>query len=342
MAIQKFSVSNDPDFYEAWPDLVLADNEKLICVFAQRIFHTDKSYSCIMLTESYDRGRTWTKKHPLTEETAGETCYNCPRITRLSDGTLAITVDYAHLAEDVQKVLIYYSRDNGETWSEPEETPLRGVVPDKLIELDTGRFIISAHDFHEPFVQKMHYSDDRGKTWSKPIVVATDPILKLCEVSMLPCGNGEIVAFLRENSIRGYDCKKVVSHDNGETWSGLLDFPLPGCHRPTAGFLRDGSVLITYRFMHGGCGGFGFFMQNFFAALTDRDSALTENPDRNGAWARILPIDFDRSPKADIGYSGWVQFEDGEIYMVTYLLDDAPKAQIRGYSLRKEDFILSV
>ena len=61
MAIQKFSVSNDPDFYEAWPDLVLADNEKLICVFAQRIFHTDKSYSCIMLTESYDRGRTWTK-----------------------------------------------------------------------------------------------------------------------------------------------------------------------------------------------------------------------------------------------------------------------------------------
>jgi sialidase-1 len=43
---------------------------------------------------------------------------------------------------------------------------------------------------------------------------------------------------------------------------------------------------------------------------------------------------------SDTGYSGWVQFPDGEIYVVNYIVDDAPKGQIRGYSLRKEDFLL--
>ncbi|HOM57560.1 MAG TPA: hypothetical protein PLG27_07410, partial [Candidatus Latescibacteria bacterium] len=61
---------------------------------------------------------------------------------------------------------------------------------------------------------------------------------------------------------------------------------------------------------------------------------------RNEAHTRILPVDFDRSPVSDTGYSGWVQFEDGEIYIVNYIVDDAPKAQIRGYSLHPSDFLL--
>ena len=75
-----------------------------------------------------------------------------------------------------------------------------------------------------------------------------------------------------------------------------------------------------------------------FAALTDTESALAT--DRSEAHARILPIDFDRSPESDTGYSGWVQFDDGEITIVNYIIDDAPKAYIRGYSLHLSDFIL--
>jgi len=55
-----------------------------------------------------------------------------------------------------------------------------------------------------------------------------------------------------------------------------------------------------------------------------------------------MPIDFDRSPNSDLGYSGWVQFPDGEIYIVHYIVDDAiDKAQIRGYSVHLEDFLLT-
>ena len=92
------------------------------------------------------------------------------------------------------------------------------------------------------------------------------------------------------------------------------------------------------RFMQGGKGWLGSWTQNLFAALTDDESALA--PVRSRAWTRILPVDFDRSPESDQGYTGWVQFEDGEIYIVNYIMENAPKAQIRGYSLRGEDFLL--
>jgi sialidase-1 len=51
-----------------------------------------------------------------------------------------------------------------------------------------------------------------------------------------------------------------------------------------------------------------------------------------------MPVDYDRSPNSDLGYSGWVQFDDGEIYIASYIVDDFPHGQIRGYSLRLEDF----
>ena len=346
MSISKYTISNDSSIYEAWPDVVLTASGKLVCVFSECIHHGDRSYTRLMLTTSTDRGRTWSAKRPVTEGTKGlPYYYNCARITRLSDNRLAITVDrVSHdKSEDDYKaavVLIYYSDNEGETWMEPVETPLHGIVPDKLLELPTGRLIIAAHHKMDgKLTQYMHYSDDGGKNWSPRITVAHSPEFNLCEVSMLPMGHSCIAAFMRENSFIGLDCKKVISHDNGETWGPIIDLPLPGCHRPTAGFLNNGDILITYRFMQGGRGGWGHGTQNLFAALLDRDSILAEK--RSDSFARILPIDYDRSPYADLGYSGWVQFPDGEIYIVNYIVDDAwDKGQIRGYSLSLDEFML--
>lgn len=35
-----------------------------------------------------------------------------------------------------------------------------------------------------------------------------------------------------------------------------------------------------------------------------------------------------------------VQFPDGEIYVVTYIVGDAPNGQIRGYAFEESDFVL--
>ncbi len=348
MPITRFCISYDPALYQAWPDVAQAGDGRLVCVFNECTHHLNRDYTRIMQCVSFDRGRSWSPKQPVTAGTAGaEYYYNCPRITTLSDGRLALLVDRIPAASGEQRTgdarnELRFSRDCGETWSAPVELPLRGIVPDQLCELDNGDWLIAAHHLSgDTWTQSLHYSTDKGERWSDEIIVASSSVLKFCEVSLLPLGNGAVVAFLRENSALGYDCKKVISHDNGRSWGTVCDFPLPGCHRPVAGLLQDDKIMITYRFMQGGGSGkFGGGTQNFFAALTDRASALATT--REQACVRILPIDFDRAALSDLGYSGWVQFPDGELYIVNYIVDDAiDKGQIRGYALRLSEYLFA-
>ena len=60
--------------------------------------------------------------------------------------------------------LLYFSRDGGMTWENPVETPLMGIVPDKLLELESGRWILAAHHHENGWLaQFMRYSDDQGR-----------------------------------------------------------------------------------------------------------------------------------------------------------------------------------
>lgn len=349
--INKFTISRDDSIYEAWPDLALTPGGKLVCVFSECTHHADRGYTRVMVCDSSDRGRTWSAKRPVTEGTKDYPFYNCARITQLKDGRLAILVDKL-FEEDRStkpeqcKNYLYFSEDEGQTWSDGVLTPAKGIVPDKLLELDNGRWIIGAHynaekDFDQ-LVQRLWYSDDKGKTWSDPVIVARGEGLNLCEVTILPIKSKKdtLVAFHRENSGDGKDCYKTISYDNGEHWSELIRFPLPGCHRPVSGYLNDGRIMITYRFLHGGGRMGSSFMpaQTFMAAITNEESALGLR--RVDSGVRIMPIDYDRSQHSDFGYSGWVQFDDGEIYIAQYIVDDAPKAQIRGYSFYPDEFVL--
>ena len=348
--IQKFIVSRDDNVYEMAPDMVRTQSDKLLCVFAEVKHHMDRNYTCIMLTQSEDRGRTWSPKRRLTEPTTGGfPFWNCPRISILSDGRVVALVDKMCI-EKTQRLkhpemlqnYMFISEDEGKTFCEPILTPAQGIVPDKLLELSDGRWILSAQikkDENWDGVQRLWYSDDQGKSWSDPVIVGYQKGLQLCEVNILPMGDGTLVALHRENSWKGWDCFKTISRDRGQTWGQPIALPLPGCHRPVAGHLSNGQVLLGYRFLQGGKSGFGIGYQNFMAALLTQESILA--PTREEAWARILPLDYDRSTEPDTGYCGWTQFDDGEIYIVNYIVDDAPKAQIRGYSLTMEDFVLS-
>lgn len=344
--MKKFLVSRDDQVYEAFPDIALTPSGRLVCVFAECTHHADRSYTRIVLSDSIDRGRTWSKKRTITEATKGLPFYNCPRITQLRDGRLVVVVDKLFSEERSAKPedcknYLYFSEDEGQTWGNAVETPVMGIVPDRLCELVSGRWIVAAHYKDVSFgylIQRLWISDDQGETWSDPIIVGRVPGLNLCEVSILPVSDDTLAAFMRENSGKGWDCYKALSMDGGFSWQDPVAFPLPGCHRPVAGWLDGDTVLITHRFMQGGLGWTGWWTQNFFAALTDKDSVLAA--ERSTSHTRILPIDFDRSLASDTGYSGWVQFDDGEIYIVNYIVDDAPKGQIRGYSLHFSDFLL--
>lgn len=351
--VEKFVVSRDDGIYEAFPDVALTKSGRLVCVFAECTHHRDRSYTRIAYTVSADRGRTWSAKRGLSEALRGDPkvdpWWNCPRVSSLSDGRLVAVCDrIAGRDEGVggeQSNWIWFSDDEGESWEGPVETPVYGIVPDQLVELrngeKAGRWILSAHTKvgtrEVPlWTERCWISDDKGGTWSGPRKVAEAPELQLCEGSVMELPGGELVCFMRENSGQGLDAFKSISADGGVSWEGPYRFPLPACHRPVGGMLRSGLAMITHRFMQGGKGWVGWWTQNFFAGLTDVESCLARR--RQDAHTRIMPLDFDRHPESDTGYSGWVQFEDGEIYVVNYILDDAPKAQIRGYAFAEEAF----
>lgn len=109
--------------------------------------------------------------------------------------------------------------------------------------------------------------------------------------------------------------------------------------RPSVGRLRSGEIAITYRF----CCGVSTSLALYVETPEEARRFAPLNPDHyktEYAQARCAFLDNDRSLAPDSGYSGWVQLPDGDLYVVNYLNDDAPRAQIRGYIVGREDWYL--
>lgn len=332
----KHIVSIDPGSYLAWPDLELTSSGELICIFTACTHHGDRSFSQLRTAVSSDRGHTWKPARPFSEQCTPDTgyYYNNATIRQLRDGRLVVLTDriYGKNDEAESHIVLYNSFDGGKTWDGGRETPARGIVPDKLVETATGRWLVTSGYFDpetNKLATRLWYSDDKGKSWNGPVIVARDPEKNLSEASILEV-SGRLVCFLRENSALGLPAYLCFSEDDGLTWSVSKPFPLPGAHRPKAGLLADGRILITYRFWQGGKFYWGCW-QNLFAGITDVNSVFAS--DYLDCSTRIIPIEFDASEVSDTGYSGWVQFPDGNLYVINYIVEDAGKAFIKGYSL---------
>ncbi len=344
--IERYTVSRDDSIYEAWPDLVKNSRGELICIFTECKFHLDRKGVSLMITRSYDNGKTWAPKEVFVKSPNDVYTYNCARISKLSDGRLAILcdigVDMAGKNESLDcEQHVWFSSDDGDTWEGPTVIPFRGIVPDKYQILSNGRHIFGIHRANDigKLEQYAYYSDDGGKTWCETLV-AYDPALKLCEVSIVEVKPGTLVAFMRENSKLGLPCKKAISYDYGTTWEGIFDTNIDCCHRPVAGFYDKDKLMMTYRYSQGGLSKMHDRFQNLFVAFFDTDTALAREQRDNKT--RIFPLHYDRSTMADTGYSGWARLDDGSFYVVNYTVDNAPKAYIVGYSFTLDDAIIEV
>lgn len=362
--MEKFTVSNTPGVFEGWPDLVKTKTDRLICTYTECSSHQERKNTRLVYRISDDRGRTWCDSRYLTDPISPEETnpvYNNTSVSLLSDGRIALLFDMFH-AHGAGKHGVYmmFSEDNGETFGNIIETPVIGMVPDKLLELKCGRWIITAHinehissekdnnvwvsdEGDNKLVQNLWYSDDKGKTWSESITVGKDKRYNLCEGSILETSDETLVAFMRENSGKGIGALKAISYNHGESWEGVYETPLQGAHKPVAGKVGDDLIMVTYRYLPSGCMSMKAINSNLFAGF------LFENELKNTEYSkqgiRVFPIDYDRSSESDTGYSGWVKFNDGEIYVVNYLVDDKqykglPQAQIRGYCFSLKDIFI--
>ena len=86
-------ISNKSGIYECFPDIAMTRSGKLICVYRESAHHADLNNSRLILRESGDGGRTWEEAKALTHTADPSFAYNCPRISALPDGSLAILCD---------------------------------------------------------------------------------------------------------------------------------------------------------------------------------------------------------------------------------------------------------
>ena len=358
MAIQKFIVSRDESIYEAWPDLLKTKSDKLICTFTECEHHLCRDKSRVVVVTSTDRGRSWSEKKPVSEISDASFFFDNARLSELSDGRIAIICS-RHYPSGTGKdpvQYVWFSEDEGESWSEPTILPFPIGEPDGFRELKSGRYVVLGQMSsyrkrvenqlegacsEQSLALYLWYSDDKGKTWSERVTVADDPRYLLCEPSMIECEDGTLVVFIRENSFEAKDVLKCFSKDGGETWSEVYRTPMNSGHRPTARWLNDGHAIVTYRYVTTytpNPGSTSLGLHNTFLTLLKGDEL--DRVEREGTFFRTMPLDYDRNPNPDSGYTGSVQFDDGEIYVVNYIKDDAEKAQIKGYSLYPNDIIL--
>lgn len=175
-----------------------------------------------------------------------------PRISRLHDGRLVIVCDkndFLHILESQPSgITIWWSEDEGSTWSGPHETGVPGIETDKVVELDDGTLILGSH-VHSPRTRKLTQcvtrSTDGGWTWNGTVVIAGDDIHHYCEGAIIQLPSGRLVCVMRENNHGNYPCYVAFSDDRGLTWTKPIEAPFSG-DRPYAGLLSDGRFLVTF------------------------------------------------------------------------------------------------
>ena len=340
-------VARSDTVYKAVPDLTRAADGTLVCVYRESLFHLYHPFSRIVLHRSRDGGRNWdtgTTLHELAEyERDGG--LNTPRLRALANGDLLLICDWHPplLSEysPGSEIWLWRSRDAGASWDGPVCTAIRRHICPSLYQLADGTLLMGGDAWDgSAWSHNLYRSRDHGVTWQGPTAVAASSRLAVTEGSYVELADGTLVCYLREDAeqLRAY---KALSRDGGVTWDGPWPTDLLNCSgRPHAGTLRSGEVVITH--------GFGKSPRQLALHVesprhaADRDAARHARHGHHvmAAPYRRLFIDMDRSIHPDGAYSSWVQLDGGDLFIVQYIVDDAPMAHIRSYRVSRDDWIL--
>ncbi len=237
------------------PDLVQFPSGKMMLVFCDVEKHWTEEISRITTLESLDQGKTWGRPRVVAEadKRKGEERWVTPRLSLLRDGRLVILCDHddsAHYHEDQPPGnWIWFSSDQGRSWSRPRLIPLPGIEPDRALELKDGTLITGAttvlRDTQKEAMVMMR-SWDGGLTWKDLSIVAQDKVQNYTEGGFLVLSNGLLACVMRNENHNGYPSFVTFSMDQGGSWSATRPLPFSG-DRPYAKELSEGRVLITYR-----------------------------------------------------------------------------------------------
>ena len=353
-ALRYVTIARDDDIYEAFPGICQLPTGKLLCIYRESDVHV-ASTSRTMLIESHDRGRTWINKRPFDVRRSfaeDRSVWNAPRIGLLPDGRLVANFDAFVFPDEAgdwnwphhrtcYQTFLWFSEDEGQTWSERRSTEIEGECPDKLRVLTDDHWLMAIGRWSIRFPGAMRvdaaHSFDAGRTWPLSALVGDQEGIQHDEPSVVPLPDRRLLCVMRENEHIKRPSHYSLSDDAGSTWSPPRRTPFYA-DRPAAGVLESGRILVTYR--------------NVEPAPGERTMKVGSHPGTwgwlgdlaglqgSGGESRSLRLQHDGcNEPGEYGYSGWVQFEDGEIFCAYHHRDEAPKSYIRGCWFREQDFV---
>lgn len=108
--IKQYPIARDDAIYECFPDIAAAPDGTLVCVYRESAHHADLNNSRLVFRRSADGGRHWSEKTALTPVGTPVFAYNCPRVSTLPDGSMAILCDiFDRRAESADsRVFLYH------------------------------------------------------------------------------------------------------------------------------------------------------------------------------------------------------------------------------------------
>ena len=252
-----------PDRFTKNPDIVQLKSGRLLLVYSDNDQHWSLESQILTILSSDDLGRTWSKLCEVdrADLRKGDERLVTPRLSYLSDERLAVIVDhddYSHFQEDQPPGnWIYWSSDDGKTWTDHQTTDIKGFEPDRIMELPDWRLAVCTHVMRresQEFAEIMSCSDDGGKTWYENATIAHDGYHRFCEGALVILDGGqELACVMRENHSSGIPSFVSFSKDMGKSWSEPQIMPF-ALHRPYAKQLADGRVMVTGRHVNGGLG----------------------------------------------------------------------------------------
>ena len=246
VADRVFDVWRSPGRFTKNPDIIRLPTGRLLLVYSDTDAHWSLENQIMMLLASDDDGRTWFKHREVARHdiAKGDGRLITPRISLLNDGRVVVIVDqddFSHFHEEQPPgILAWWSEDGGDTWSDTQETGIKGFEPDRMMDLPDGRLAMASQlmrgDSME-YAEIISCSEDGGQTWYEQATIAYNGYHRFCEGAIVVLDGGkELACVLRESHCAGIPSFAAFSSDMGRTWSEprMMPFRHPQAVRQAA------------------------------------------------------------------------------------------------------------
>jgi predicted neuraminidase len=179
------------------------------------------------------------------------------------------------------------------------------------LQLPSGRILVPLYSDGYSF-SLVAISDDNGASWttSEPLVGGGN-----VQPSLVRKRDGSIVAYMRDNGPAPKRIPTSTSHDEGVTWSTVVDTDIPNPGTSVEAIsLKDGTWVMIYNDLERG--------RNSLAV------SVSEDEGASWKWTRHLDRDMRGEGAGSFHYPSILQAQDGSLHATySYYLNHLPKGE---------------